>query len=730
MITHNSRPLAEAAAPKLNLDKGSMPSQADMCHQDKNPTRTDLEPRHRHELHSSAISDKVIDGRGYRSVLRTDTDLRHQNLLKNNGMAKAVWGNVQLCSGILMPQWSVAGERLAGMYKPDRPRTGDKGKPRKYEAPAGRTAVLDVHPFNTGRLSDPAVDLWVTEGVKKGDALTSADECAVALAGVWNWRNKQGPLGDWESVQLRGRIVYVCFDSDTWTNPSVRGAMRRLGQFLTSKGAIVRYVVPPSVVGDAAKVGVDDYLNNGGTVAELKAMATRRPFSDPVDGSATDAVMAQRVADEALCGEYRHVPALGWLAYDGARWREVGEEVVVEAVRCYVLQLSADAAEDRVDSQKQKNLLQLQSAARLMALVKLARGIPVIRADVADFDADPWLLNCANGVVDLRSGELTGHCPEQMMRHCTDVAFIDEATHPDWDLALGALPDADVQDYVRQFFGTGATGFAFDDLACVFAGGGSNGKSTILNGCAQALGSYARVLAPSVLGGGQDHATDAMELLGARLVYLEETGPNQRLDTNKIKRLVGTPVIKARALYKAPVEFSATHTLALTTNNLPTVTETDHGTWRRLRLVPFDVTYPDATKDVTLRDRVLHDPEVQEAVLAWMVSGARDWFRSGRRLPAVPASISAATKEWREEGDLLFSFLPRYLVSDPAGFVELRTLLEAFNLDLPLSQHPWGQASFRSRVSDHPAMKDLGAVWGKHPTTRRSGYLGVRRKRY
>jgi len=80
VITHNSRPLAEAAGAKLNLDKVSMPSPAGMCHQDKNPARTDLEPRHRHELHGSAISDKVIDGRGYRSVLRTDTDLRHRNL--------------------------------------------------------------------------------------------------------------------------------------------------------------------------------------------------------------------------------------------------------------------------------------------------------------------------------------------------------------------------------------------------------------------------------------------------------------------------------------------------------------------------------------------------------------------------------------------------------------------------------------------------------------------------
>jgi len=167
----------------------------------------------------------------------------------------------------------------------------------------------------------------------------------------------------------------------------------------------------------------------------------------------------------------------------------------------------------------------------------------------------------------------------------------------------------------------------------------------------------------------------------------------------------------------------------LTTNNLPAVTETDHGTWRRLKLVSFDVTYTDDTKDTTLRGRVLYDPLVQEAVLAWMVSGAGDWFRSGSRLPAVPATISAATKEWREEGDLLFSFLPRNLISDSAGFVELRPLLDAFNFDLPVGQHPWGLASFRSRVSDHPAMKDLGAVWGKHPANRRSGYHGVKMTR-
>lgn len=295
------------------------------------------------------------------------------------------------------------------------------------------------------------------------------------------------------------------------------------------------------------------------------------------------------------------------------------------------------------------------------------------------------------------------------------------------------MPDADVQDYVRQALGTGATGFASDDVTCVVKGGGSNGKTTIVNGVARALGPYARVVPAAMLGGAQEHASDGLELLGTRLAFLEETGPNQRLDTNKLKRLVGTPRIKARPNYKAWTEFTATHTLVLTTNNTPTVTDTDHGTWRRLVLVPFDVTFWQPTEatadgpvvDPGIRDRVLGQPAVQQAVLAWVVSGAQDWFANDKRLPTVPRPVAEATRAWREDGDLLFGFLPRYLVSDPTGFVEVLELLGAFNEHLPNGQYPWGQSTFRTRVGDHPAMKEMGGTWWRNSRTRRSGFKGV-----
>ena len=93
--------------------------------------------------------------------------------------------------------------------------------------------------------------------------------------------------------------------------------------------------------------------------------------------------------------------------------------------------------------------------------------------------------------MDLCTGELAAHEWEQLVRHCTPVEHTPDATHTDWDRAL---PDIDVQGYVRPR-GTGATGVASDRVACVFKGGGSNGKTTIVNGVARALGSYAWVMA-------------------------------------------------------------------------------------------------------------------------------------------------------------------------------------------------------------------------------------------
>ena len=219
---------------------------------------------HQRQPAASAISDEVIAARGYGSVGRpTAGDHSGQRAARRCQISSKVAKDDARYPGLLIPLYRATGELIGWQYRPDSPRKDSKGKPRKYEAQVGRPPVLDVHPFNTATVTDPTVPLWVTEGLKKGDALTTAGVCAVSLSGVYNWRSSLGSLGDWEDIPLKGREVVTCFDADTIEKRAVCQAMRRFGAWLRSKGAKARYLVVPADVNGIAVKGVDDFLAAG-----------------------------------------------------------------------------------------------------------------------------------------------------------------------------------------------------------------------------------------------------------------------------------------------------------------------------------------------------------------------------------------------------------------------------------------------------------------------------------
>ena len=179
-------------------------------------------------VRESRIARDAIRARGYRT-------LRSKAELERLGFGRAQRNT----PGLLIPIHGPGGDVAMYQYRPDQPRIKD-GKPVKYETPRGTRMALDVHPFARGQLGDPTVPLFVTEGVKKGDALVSQGLCAVALIGVWNWRgtNESGgktALPDWEHVALNGRRVYIVFDSDVMLKKEVYSALVRLKAFLESR---------------------------------------------------------------------------------------------------------------------------------------------------------------------------------------------------------------------------------------------------------------------------------------------------------------------------------------------------------------------------------------------------------------------------------------------------------------------------------------------------------------
>src|SRR5215208_1216434 len=220
-------------------------------------------PHQRQQLvKESGIAPQVILDRGYRTV-KTKAELKRLGFSKMQ----------QLAPALVIPIYSPNGELSTHQIRPDSPREDRDGKVIKYETPAKSRVYLDVHPSQVERMKDATVARWITEGVKKGDCLVSHGQCTVALQGVWCWQKNGLPLPDWEDVKLHGRMVYVVFDSDVMTKSAVQAALKKLVAFLVGRGAKVKIVYLPDGEG-GKKLGVDDYLVAGGTVKELKTLAT------------------------------------------------------------------------------------------------------------------------------------------------------------------------------------------------------------------------------------------------------------------------------------------------------------------------------------------------------------------------------------------------------------------------------------------------------------------------
>jgi Domain of unknown function (DUF3854) len=217
----------------------------------------------------SGIEPEIVKARGYRTVVRKVE------------LERLGFGRVQRnVPALLIPVFSPGGEVVLHQSRPDEPRIKD-GKALKYETPSGSRMTIDVHPSMREKLGNPAIPLYVTEGIKKGDALTSRGLCTVSLLGVWNWRgtNEHGGktvLPEWDSIALNGRRVYLVFDSDVMVKRQVQKALERFKASLESRSAEVRVVYLPTE--RAARSRASTTTSSRGTLWTISSR-TPRPSS-------------------------------------------------------------------------------------------------------------------------------------------------------------------------------------------------------------------------------------------------------------------------------------------------------------------------------------------------------------------------------------------------------------------------------------------------------------------
>lgn len=705
---------------------------------------TALSAEHYEELIvSSAIDPEVAAARGYRT-LRDTPEARAE-------LEEAGFSRQQIREDsfplLLVPMQGMDGGVRGWQIKPAKPRerTKEDGTrvPIKYETPFKAPIVIDIPSFTRDALQTEGTPLWVTEGMKKTDSLVTRGLAAVGLTGVFNWRNKQGVLGDWEEVPIKGRPVVLCFDADAAGNRNVQMAMSRAGAWFRSRGASkVHYVVVPGQVEGVETKGVDDFFAAGGTLEALHAAATQTaPGAGEKDAAFTDAFLVEELA-ESMRGRFCWASGLGWLKWNGRIWKEVPDVEPLEAVRVWASeQFDRTLGEQRKEPSKNlsgaiASWRAVLGKSRLTALRDLSKGL--LQRDAAEFDGDPDLLTVLNGTLHLPSGRLLPFDPEQCITKSADAEYRRGFTHPSWTAILRAVP-GELHEWYQDRLGQALTGYPVPDHTLVIAyGTGQNGKSALASVIRRMVGTYGVMISDRVLMANPDaHPTELMDLRGARYALMEETPEARHLNTQRLKTVLGTETIKARHIRQDTVEFLTSHSLFINTNYRPVVTETDWGTWRRLSLMPFPFTFkkPGSALAGTWEregDPLLayasSDLDVRAAALAWVAEGAREWYRRGRIMLAHPSLVERETREWRAETDLILGFSDEQLRYGPEAFTQTREMLTAFNEWIGERGHrPWNDRTFATRFGDHDTVRGFKVKQGRWSVAgkQQRGWSGV-----
>lgn len=382
----------------------------------------------------------------------------------------------------------------------------------------------------------------------------------------------------------------------------------------------------------------------------------------------TDLGNAERFADQ-FSSQYRYIASRDqWRRWTGKVWAVDATEERYTAARLVARAIGLEAA--AAPSMEAMGAVRKwadasESLPRQRAMVTLAQSDRSVAATRHQFDADPCLLNTQSGTVDLRSGVLHTHRPEDYCSRITRAAYVPGASSPTWQrlVSWAMCDDAELIGWLQRAVGASLFGHQQEQVFLFAFGGGGNGKGSILNAVRRILGDYACILPGSFfeLQRQKPHTTEIADLFGARFAVGSEVSPSATLDEAKVKELTGGDPVKARRMHQDNEEHEPTWTLWLQGNSKPRVRGTDRGIWRRMRLIPFLASVADSDIDRELPNKLLAEAD---GILTWAIEGAGMWYAD--RL-GLCSAVEAASLEYREAEDIVGQFLEDCCIVDPAA---------------------------------------------------------------
>ncbi|MFD9688072.1 phage/plasmid primase, P4 family [Kitasatospora sp. NPDC059088] len=441
------------------------------------------------------------------------------------------------------------------------------------------------------------------------------------------------------------------------------------------------------------------------TATEAVRLLTQR------DG--TDVDRAEFIADK-VHGRLIHVDGPGWYAWDGRHWVNdsshdaVARGMVHDVSNTLLAEAIGAGSDALIDAGRALRTSRLITAALLEM-----RAMPSIRRTVADLDADPFALAFRNGTVDLRTGRLRPHDPDDLITRLVDHDYREDAECPNWLSFLESShpDDPDMHTFLRRLAGYAVTGSTREECLAFFYGSGRNGKGVFTETLGKVFAAVTTAQEAEFWEKQRNGRNGSLvaKLHGARLVLSSEMTA-ARLDEAFVKLFTAADMLTANQKYKPAYDFTPTALLIMSGNDKPTIRGTDEGIWRRFRCVPWDESFI-GREDKGLKGRLMAEAE---GIAAWAMRGAVEWFEHGLN---EPERVTRATDEYREESDPFADWVEANFAVQPDGFVsnsEIKQRGEQVYPKLPGQPQAWSKAVARQ----------FGANVGKRGGKR--GVIGVR----
>lgn len=463
------------------------------------------------------------------------------------------------------------------------------------------------------------------------------------------------------------------------------------------------------------------------------------------DGILFAALHRGRFLFEASAGE--------WLAWQGHHWQrdttgtaltavEAVAQAYLKEVQAIARQLAETTDEDEAERLQRRQAQVMRRVNRLRSrrgrenclifAATCGESSLVVTGD--QLDGKPWLLPCANGVVDLRTGLIRPGDPNDLLTLAAPVPFPEGVEEylatgenspcPLWEGFIPEIMDDDQgrAAYLMRLFGYGITGLVREHVFAVLFGHGRNGKGTLIETLSAVLGPLASPV-PAELLLDQGRASNPagpsphlMALRGLRLAFCSETDQGRRFSASRVKWLSGGDTLTGRSPHdRQPTTFPPSHLLCLATNHKPRADAQDFAFWSRLHLIEFALSYVERpiAKHERKIDKSLPERLLKEGpgILAWLVRGCLEWQKQGLN---PPPSVLAATAEYRQSEDDLFAWIEERCIEAADATVTAKAAYQSFRdwWIANISDKPPSMKRFGDSIARRGYQKDRGAAGG------------------